>query len=200
MTKVFTSATMSLDGYVAGPDESGFDRLFRWHRSGDVPVPLGLKDHAFHLSEASAIHWRDLYATTGAGVIGRRLFDLTDGWGGDPPAGDAVFVVTHNPPESWKDRKTRVPYTFVTGGVESAIGQAKAAANGRNVSVNCGTIARQALEAGLLDEVWVDLIPVLLGDGVQLLGTLKDGPFDLEGPLSVIQGNGVTHLRYRVTR
>jgi dihydrofolate reductase len=200
MTKVYTSATMSLDGFIAGPGESGFDRLFRWHDSGDVEIPM--LGHTLRLSEPSAIHWREMMATTGAGVIGRRLFDLTSGWGGRTPGGHPCFVVTHHAPEDWKDRETEVPFTFVTeGGVERAIELAKAAADGGNVSVNGGTIAGQALELGLLDEVWVDLMPVFLGDGVPLLSGLAGdgGPVDLEGPISVLQGNGVTHLRYRVT-
>ncbi|MFD0851623.1 deaminase, partial [Actinomadura adrarensis] len=73
MTKVYTSATISLDGFIAGPGESGFDRLFRWHDSGDVEIPM--LGHTLRLSEPSAIHWREMMATTGAGVIGRRLFD-----------------------------------------------------------------------------------------------------------------------------
>jgi dihydrofolate reductase len=197
MSKIYTSATMSLDGYIAGPGESGFDRLFRWHESGDVPIPLF--DWTMHLSEPSAMHWRDMMATTGAGVIGRRLFDLTGGWGGRTPGGHPCFVVTHSVPEGWKDRETEVPFTFVTeGGVARAIELAKAAADGRNVSVSGGNLAGQALNAGLLDEFWFDLVPVLLGDGVRMVDKLQDLPVSLEGPITLIQGNGVTHLRYRI--
>ncbi|XVQ14395.1 dihydrofolate reductase family protein [Spirillospora sp. CA-255316] len=200
MTKVYTTASMSLDGYIAGPGESGFDRLMRWHDSGDVEIPM--MGRTLRMSEASAIHWREMAGGAGAGVIGRRLFDLTGGWGGNSPTGGPVFVVTHGFPEHWKDRETAVPFTFVTeGGVENAIEQAKAVADGKNVNVAAGTIARQALELGLLDEVWVDLAPVFLGSGVPLLRGLNgDAPVDLEGPISVLQGNGVTHLRYRVAR
>ncbi|MFD0851734.1 dihydrofolate reductase family protein, partial [Actinomadura adrarensis] len=132
-----------------------------------------------------------------------RLFDLTGGWGGRTPGGHPCFVVTHSAPEDWKDRETEVPFTFVTeGGVARALELAKAAADGRNVSVNGGTIARQALELGFLDEVWVDLAPVFLNEGVPLLSGLtgNNTPVALEGPISVLQGNGVTHLRYRVAR
>lgn len=201
MGKVYATASMSLDGYIAGPGESGFDRLMRWHDSGDVEVPV--LGRTFRMSQASAIHWREMAGAAGAGVIGRRLFDLTDGWGGNSPTGEPVFVVTHRFPEHWRDRETSAPFTFVTeGGVAAAIEQAKAAADGKDVNVAAGTMARQALELGLLDEVWVDLSPVFLGDGVPFMSGLKgdDAPVDLEGPVSVLQGNGVTHLRYRVVR
>ncbi|MCQ0005577.1 dihydrofolate reductase family protein [Actinomadura madurae] len=199
MTKVYTTASMSLDGFIAGPQESGFDRLHRWHDSGNVAIPMLSGKMTLRLSEASALHWREMAGTAGAGVIGRRLFDLTNGWGGDSPTGEPVFVVTHSVPDDWNDRDTTVPFTFVTDGVASAIEQAKAVAGDKYVNVAAGTIARQALELGLLDEVWIDLMPVFLGAGVPYLSELG-GPVDLEGPIATLQGNGVTHLRYRVAR
>jgi dihydrofolate reductase len=107
-------------------------------------------------------------------------------------------VVTHTVPEGWP--RDDAPFTFVTDGIESAIEQAKALAGDKVVGVNGGTIASQCLDAGLLDEVWVDLVPVLLGGGVRFFDQLQGAPFELEGPVSVVEGSDVTHLRYRVRR
>ena len=107
-----------------------------------------------------------------------------------------VVVVTHSVPEGWP--RDDAPFTFVTDGIERAVEQAKALAGDRVVGVNGGTIASQCLNAGLLDEVWVDLVPVLLGGGTPFFDQLKAAPVELEGPVSVVQGSDVTHLRYRV--
>ncbi len=89
---------------------------------------------------------------------------------------------------------------FVTGGIEAAVEKAKEIAGGRNVGVNGGTIASQCLDAGLLDEVHIDLAPVILGGGTTFFSGLTNAPVELEGPLSVVEGDSVTHLRYRVVR
>lgn len=198
MTKVYTSAAMSLDGYIAGPQDTGFDLLFKYYNNGDVVVPTANPDITMRMSAVSAKHFRTHLDETGALVVGRRLFDLTSAWGGSHPVGTPVVVLTHNPPP---DRpKGSTPFTFATGGIESAVAQAKELAGDRVVAVNGGTIARQCLDAGLLDEIWVDLVPVLLGDGIPYFDQLKGAPVELEGPVSVIEGTGVTHLRYRVNK
>jgi dihydrofolate reductase len=196
VTKVFTSASMSLDGYVSGPAETGFDYLFRWYGHGDVEVPTSQSDRTFRTSAASAEHIRNIVDTVGVLVVGRRLFDLTSGWGGNHPFGVPVVVVTHTVPEGWP--RQDAPFTFVTEGIESAIERSKALAGDKAVGVNGGTIARQCLNAGLLDEIWVELVPVLLGGGTPFFDQLKGAPVELEGPTSVVEGIDVTHLRYRV--
>jgi dihydrofolate reductase len=133
---------------------------------------------------------------TGALVVGRKLFDLTDGWDGIHPLGCPVVVVTHSVPDGWP--REGAPFTFVTDGIERAVEQAKELAGGKVVGVNGGTIARQCLDAGLLDEIWVDLAPVLLGGGTPFFAELQRAPVELEGPLSVVQGVDVTHMRFRV--
>ncbi|MFI5755088.1 dihydrofolate reductase family protein [Streptomyces sp. NPDC051569] len=193
---VHTSASMSLDGYIAGPGGSGFDRLFAWYGNGEVPVPTAQDDRTFTMSPVSAEAWHATVARTGALVVGRRLFDLTSGWGGNHPIGCPVVVVTHSVPADWPHRDA--PFTFVTDGIESAVERAKALAGDKAVGVNGGTIASQCLNARLLDEVWVDLVPVLLGGGTPLFDRLTHVPVELDGPLSIAQGTGVTHLRYRV--
>jgi dihydrofolate reductase len=195
MSKVYTGATMSLDGYIAGPVESGFDKLFKWYGNGDVEVPTADPELTMRLTQVSAGHFRSVIDMTGALVVGRTLFDVTSGWGGRHPLDKPVVVLTHNPPEDWPDD---TPFTFVTDGIEAAIEQAKALAGDKVVGVNGGTIASQCLNAGLLDEVWIDLVPVLLGDGTPFFDGLTGAPVELDGPLSVTEGVDVTHLRYRV--
>ncbi|SCE76774.1 Dihydrofolate reductase [Micromonospora viridifaciens] len=196
MTKVMTGATMSLDGYIADASHGGFEYLFQWYGNGDVETSTANPDLTMRTSAASAEHLRELNERTGALVVGRRLFDMTNGWGGRHPMDVPVVVVTHHVPEGW-DREGD-SFVFVTDGIENAIDRAKALAGDKQVGVNGGTIATQVMEAGLLDEVHVDLVPVLLGDGVPLFSGLKIAPVQLGGPTKVVQGNDVTHLAYRV--
>lgn len=196
MTKVTTGATMSLDGYIADASHGGFEHLFQWYGNGDVETLMA--GMTVRTSAASAEHLRALRERTGALVVGRRLFDMTNGWGGRHPMDVPVVVVTHQVPEGW-DRESD-SFVFVTDGIEAAIDRAKALAGDKEVGVNGGTIAAQVAEAGLLDEVHVDLVPVVLGDGIPLLAGLKNAPVLLDGPTNVVQGNGVTHLAYRVRK
>ncbi|KAF0649024.1 hypothetical protein K701_15720 [Streptomyces fradiae ATCC 10745 = DSM 40063] len=200
MAKVYTTASMSLDGYVSGPGETGFDRLFAWYGNGDVAVETAHPELALRLTEVSAAYWRRVASETGALVVGRKLFDLTEGWGGTHPLGVPVVVVTHTLPDGWP--REGAPFHFVTDGgtrgVERAVALARELAGGKDVAVNAGTIARQCLDAGLVDEVGVDLVPVLLGGGTPFFAGLRGAPYELEGPVSLAEGDRVTHLRYRV--
>ena len=198
MGKVYTGASMSLDGFIAGYDGSGFDQLFQWYGNGDVSIPTADPGMTISVTPASAGHWTAIRDRTGVLVVGRRLFDFTKGWNGNHPLGLPVVVVTHREPEDWPH--SDAPFTFVTGGIEAAIAAAQAIAGDKIVGVNAGTIASQCAAAGLLDEVWVDLVPVFLGGGVPYVRTLGDGPLVLDGPLESTQGNRVTHLRYAVRK
>ena len=198
MGKVYTGASMSLDGYIAGYDGSGFDQLFQWYGNGDVSVPTADPGMTFSLTPESAAHWAAIREQTAVLVVGRRLFDFTNGWNGNHPLGLPVVVVTHAAPEDWAHPDA--PFTFVSGGIEAAIARAQEIAGDKIVAVNAGTIASQCAHAGLLDEVWVDLVPVVLGGGVPLLRTLGAGPIVLDGPLEHTQGNRVTHLRFAVRK
>jgi dihydrofolate reductase len=111
--------------------------------------------------------------------------------------GVPTFVVTHSVPQEWVYEGS--PFTFVTDGLESAVEQARAVAGDMNVAVGAASIAQQCIRAGLLDEIHVDLVPVLLGDGIRLFGHLGAGPIELEST-EVIEGAGVTHLTFRVVR
>jgi dihydrofolate reductase len=118
-----------------------------------------------------------------------------NGWGGTHPLNRPVVVLTHNIPDDWPAEGAN--FTFVTEGIEAAVDRAKQLADDKIVGVNGGNIARQCLDAGLLDEIWVELVPVLLGSGVRFFDQLEHVPVLLDGP-EVTEGKGVTHLRYRV--
>jgi dihydrofolate reductase len=198
MSKVTTGATMSLDGYIADADHGGFEYLFKWYGAGDVEVPTGNPNMTFKVSAASADHLRRLNEGLGALVVGRRLYDMTNAWGGRHPMDLTTVVVTHRRPDDRPEDDEN--FVFVTDGIEDAVARAKEIAGDKDVGVNGGEIARQCFDAGLLDEVHVDLVPVFLGSGIPLLGPIKDAPAELEGPISAVEGKGVTHLSYRVVR
>jgi dihydrofolate reductase len=204
MGKVVFNNSVSLDGYVAGPNDSpdnplgdGGGQLFNWYFSGDTPVKAPGNVPEFKLSKESARHFEEGIASIGAMVAGRRMFDIAGGWNGDPPGSVPCFIVTHNPPRAWV--KAGSLFTFVTDGVESAVRQAKAAAGGKNVAISSASIAQQCLKAGLLDEIYIDLVPVLLGGGVRLFEDTGRAPVPLE-TIQVIQAPGVTHLGFRVVK
>lgn len=200
MSKVYTGASMSLDGYISGPGETGFEHLFKWMGNGDVEVTTADPELTMRMTEGNARHFRELLDLTGALVVGRKLFDFTKGWGGRHPMDLPVVVLTHSVPDGWEQEGES--FVFVTDGIEAAVAKAREIAGDRNVAVNGGQMAKQALDAGLLDEVGVDLVPVLLGDGTRLfdLPGSATSPTEFEGPYKVVQGTGVTHLRYRVIR
>jgi dihydrofolate reductase len=201
MGKVSAGATMSLDGFIAGPHDTGFDMLFRWYSAGGVEVPMPDSSAGVppsRVSAASAELMRREQAGWGALVVGRHLYDLTNAWGGRHPLGVTTVVLTHRSPEDRPEADEN--FVFVTDGIGAAVAKAKEIAGDRDVAVNGGQMARQALEAGLLDEIGIDLVPVLLGVGTKLIADPALPPMQLEGPTLVVQGSGVTHLRYRVIK
>jgi len=200
MGKVVANASMSLDGYVAKPDNT-IGRLFDWLQSGDVAIPTPAGDFTVHLTPPSAQHWRQWVSSVGALVCGRTLFDFTQGWQGRHTMDVPVVVVTHQVPTDWVDAHPDAPFTFVTDGVEAAVAKAKDIAGDRVVAVTGGTIAGQCLELGLLDEVAVDLVPVLMGEGNRpFFGRLSPQDVPLGDPTIAIQGDRVTHLVFPVRR
>lgn len=193
MTKIYTGASMSLDGYVSGPGESGFEHLFKWYGNGDVVVETADPNLTMRMTEMGAAHFRKHRELTGALVVGRKLYDSTNAWGGRHPLDVPVVVLTHHPPGPDNDS-----FVFVTEGIEAAIAKARELAGDKIVGLNSGQIAGQALAAKLLDEIWVDLVPVLLGGGTPFFSQFEGAPVALEGPLSIGDDKDVTHLRYRV--
>jgi dihydrofolate reductase len=200
MAKVTFNMSMSLDGFVAGPNDE-VDQLFQWYFSGDSDFQFPGSPFAFKLSEASAKYLREGSSGVGAVITGRRTFDLANAWGGNPPLGVHHFVVTHRVPQEWV--KEDSPFTFVTGGVESAVAQAKsytaAKMGDKDVTLSSADTLRQALKAKVVDEINIDLVAILLGKGVSLFEHLGIEPIELE-QLEAIAGTGVTHLRYRVIK
>jgi dihydrofolate reductase len=204
MGKVATGLSMSLDGFIAGPNDGpeaplgdGGERLFAWYSGGDTDYRLPGTEMVFKVSPQSAELLREAHSKMGAFVTGRRTFEIANGWGGSPPLGAPTFVVSHTVSQEWVYEGS--PFTFVTDGLESAVEQAKAVAGDKDVAVSAASIVQQCIEAGLLDEIHVDLVPVLLGGGVRLFDQLGAGPIELEST-GVVEGAGVTHLTFRVVK
>src|SRR4051812_14545753 len=162
MGKVISSATMSIDGYIALPDNN-IGPLFDWYDAGTIEVATADPKFKFHLTQESKDYWESWVPNVGAIVCGRALFDFVDGWGGAHPIGAPVVVLTHNPPTDWKHDKGNT--YFVSDGIKAAIDKAQEIAGDKIVSVTAGEIASQCLDEGLLDEVSIDLAPVVLGRG-----------------------------------
>ena len=204
MGKVAMGLSMSLDGFIAGPNDGpqsplgeGGERLFAWFSGGETEYRLPGTEMVFNVSPQSAELLGEAHSKMGAFVTGRRTFDIANGWGGNPPLGVPTFVVSHTVPQEWVYEGS--PFTFVTDGVESAVEQARAVAGDKDVAVGAASIVQQCIRAGLLDEIHVDLVPVLLGDGVRLFDDLGTGPIDLQST-QVVEGTGVTHLTFRVVK
>ncbi|MBE3000720.1 dihydrofolate reductase family protein [Nocardiopsis sp. HNM0947] len=191
MGKAIMYNVVSVDGFVADEnDQPG--PLFDWYFNGDVP----LDDNGWMtVSQASYDHTRPYWGQIGTTIVGRHVFDLTNGWDGTPPGGgEHVVVVTHRPaPEDWDPE---APFHFVEG-IEAAMAKAQELAGDRVVNVAAGDVGGQVFAAGLIDEVRMDVAPVVLGSGKRFFGSVHAQHL-LDGPDVVIQGNRVLHLSYRV--
>jgi dihydrofolate reductase len=194
---------VSVDGFIADENDD-VGSLHEWYYNGDTPITEGGDqdyDHSgagagFKVSSASAEYVRAMWEAIGTIVMGRKLFDQVNGWEGRPPAGDHVVVVSHRPkPEGWHPEAS---YHFVDD-VTKAIDKAQELAGERTIAVNAGDVGSQILAAGLVDEVAMDLVPVVFGSGVRYFGNIN-GQHLLEDPDVVIQGDRVLHLRFKVRR
>jgi dihydrofolate reductase len=212
MTIVTAQMSVSVDGFYAGPkhtdvetwldgpEAAGFFRVTRWAIDAEAwRQRLGFKGGEQNTnSEVIA----ETYESAGAYVMGRRMADGGEiPWGDDPPFRAPVFVVT-NRPRQRLDRQGGTSFTYVTDGIESAIEQARAAANGKNVAIaGGGTLLRQTIKLGVIDELELHVAPVILGAGMSLLGP-EIGLADKEGidltPSRVIAAPDVTHIRYEL--
>jgi dihydrofolate reductase len=194
MSKVVLYMSMSVDGFIAGPDDGpdhglgiNGERLHAWLRAGGV-------DPASHrpVDGPGATVFDEVMAT-GAVIVGRRTFDFAGGWAGDHHDGVPIFVLTHAAPDEPAPGSAR----YVTDGIESCVAQAKAAAGGRDILLHGAATAQECLRAGLLDEMELQLMPVLLGQGRRLFEDLPPDHIEME-LLRALDGPGVLHLRYRV--
>ena len=199
MSTVIANASMSLDGYIA-KDDNTIGRLFDWLQNGEVALPTPAGDITMHLSPPSAEYWQRWFSSLGALVCGRTLFDFTGGWGGRHTMDVPVVVVTHEVPTDWVEAHPDAPFHFVTDGIEAAVAKAQEIAGDRDVAVAAGTIAGQCLELGLLDEVAIDLVPVVMGGGRPFFGGgVGVADYPLGDATGCIQGDRVTHLMFPVT-
>jgi dihydrofolate reductase len=215
MARLTVGISMSLDGFVAGPNQT-------------LEQPLGEGGDQLHQWAFAAVSWRERHGlsggesnpdsevveeslrATGATVMGRRMFSGGQGpweddtnangwWGEDPPFHHPVFVLTHHPREP-VTMQGGTTFTFVTNGIQAALEQARVAAGDKDVTIGGGAeVVQQYLAAGLLDELEIHLVPVLLGGGVRLLDNLGAGQVELQSTRA-IQSPTVTHLRYRVVK
>jgi dihydrofolate reductase len=215
MTKLVCDISMSLDGFVAGPDQTlehplgeGGEQLHEWV----FGLASWRERHGLEggTSDADSEVVQETVDRTGATVMGRRMFSggagpwqddpNADGWWGDePPFRTPVFVLTHHARET-VTKAGGTTFTFVTDGLGVALEQAQAAAGDKDVAIAGGaSVVQQALDAGLLDELQIHVAPVLLGGGIRLFGDLRTEGIKLEST-RVIESPGVTHLRYRVVK
>jgi dihydrofolate reductase len=200
--KVIAAVAVSVDGFAAGPGDGpgqplglGGEQLFTWFEDGDTP---GRFYPWMKMSGASAAAFDGFIARIGAVITGRRTYDIAQAWHGQGEVpGAPLFVLTHHIPDQVPP--TNVPYTFVTDGITSAVRQALAAAAGKDVRLMGASIIQQCLQTALLDELTIELVPILLGRGVRLLDHLEPATTSLD-LVRVVDAPGVTHLTYQVTR
>jgi dihydrofolate reductase len=194
MGKVVAQLAMSVDGFIADQDDR-CEVLFGFYDDGPVSVNLSEGYPELHVSQATADLLVHEVARLGATVVGRRLYDLTHGWNGHTSGEVPMVVLTHEPPEDWP--RDGVPIHFVSGAA-AAVAKAQQLAGDKDVSIAGATATREVLDAGLLDEIVVSLVPVIMGEGIPwFAGSL--GPVVLSDP-EIIADRGVTHLRYRVLK
>jgi dihydrofolate reductase len=200
MGAVIVDLTVSLDGFIAGPDDGpalplgrNGERLFTWMTAGPEANRVEARLAPPNASTVVVDEW---LTDTGAIISGRRTFDIANGWKDGHPIDVPIFVVTHDAPTQgeWSPQ-----VQFVTDGVDRALELARDAAGDLLVSISGASVAQQLLRAGKLDEIQVSVVPLLLGGGVRLFDHLGTDPIALE-QTRVIESDGVTHLRYRVKR
>jgi dihydrofolate reductase len=198
MARVIMQAVVSVDGFIAYPDDS-VGPLFDWYGNGDTEVSARASGWTFRVSRASAAYVQPFWDAIRVTVIGRHLFDTTNGWDGKPAAGDELVVVTHRPlPREWLAAHPDAPFR-TAGSVEAGIALARELAGDGLVAVTAGDVGGQAFSAGLVDEVAMDVVPVVLGEGVRFFGG-HTGTVLLGDPDQVVRGDRVLHLHYTVRK
>ena len=196
MSKVIAGFSMSLDGFVADPDD-GVDQVFKWYSAGGIDAAVMTGDQTFAMAREGAEFIEEAGRGAGVLVTARRTFDIAHAWGGKHPMDVPMVVVTHTVPEEWADREGS-PFTFVTDGVPEAIDVARQIAGGKDVVVGAPSVTQQCLQLGLLDAIHIDLAPVVLGRGVRLFDHLAKSVALL---VSEASGNPhVTHITYQVIK
>ena len=187
MAKTVLYMSMSLDGYIAGPNETDENGL------GDGGGRL--HDWVFPPEGGVNLQIHDEFMSTGAVVAGRGTFEPASGWGGDHHDGVPIWVISRKPAPAWTSDWANVHYTNDVG---TAFGEARSAAGDRHVLVHGASTAQRAIAAGILDEMEIHLIPVLLAGGRRLFDHLDPEQRELERMRVLVGEGGVTHLRYRI--
>ena len=203
MGKVVGFITMSMDGFVAGPNDrlgaglgDGGERLHYWHFGGPFTYDDDARGTLGSPSEVDQSYLDGLFSSGGAWLVGRTMYDLADGWGDDPGFGVPVFVVTHRPQETVV--KGNTTFEFVTDGIDAALERARTAVGDKNVIVMGGAdLLRQYLDAGVVEELTLTIAPVLLGGGKRLFDGIERTDLGFERT-AVIESPYATHLRYEV--
>jgi len=202
MAKVVIDMSMSLDGFIAGPGDGpelplggrGGEHLFDWYFNGDTPY----EGTMFTPKGANRQVVAEMFERAGAMLTGRRTYDITNGWNGTHPVkGIPVVILTHKPPAKVPTGKSQL--VFVTDGIESAVAKAKALAQDKDVGIGGASVAQQALRAGLVDQLYLHISPILLGDGVRLFDNLGNQAIPLRKIASIDAGD-VSHQRFTVLR
>jgi dihydrofolate reductase len=211
MSSVTCQISISLDGFVAGPNQSlenpigeGGMRLHQWvFATASWRAQHGLGGGT-RTADSEVVD--ELFQNVGAYIMGRKMFGGGDGpwdetwtgwWGDEPPYHVPVFVLTHHPRKPLSKRGGTI-FTFVTEGIDSALEQARSAAGDKDVEIAGGArTVQQYLAAGRLDELYLHIVPVILGAGERLLENVGDPAFEA---VKVIASPGVTHIKYRIVR
>jgi dihydrofolate reductase len=201
MAKVVIDVSVSLDGYVAGPNDGhkyplgqrGGEHIFDWFTTGDKPA------HGSELFKPEGNNVQvvdEMVERAGAMLTGRRTYEITNGWGGSHPIkGLPIVIMSHSVPRDIPKGDSEI--IFVTDGIKNAVEKAKAAAGDKDVGIGGASVAQQALKAGLVDEIYLHVAPYILGNGVRLFDHLGDDSIKLE-QISTLEGPMAAHLRYRV--
>lgn len=211
MSTVTCQISISLDGFAAGPNQSlehplgeGGERLHEWAYPTETFNALHGREGGERGTDSDVL--AAAFEGVGAHIMGRRMFGGGDGpwdetwtgwWGEEPPFRAPVFVLTHHPRDPLP-MKGGTTFTFVTEGIEAALERARAAAGGGRVSIGGGArTIQQYLAAGLLDELYLHVVPVILGAGERLLDNVGDPELE---PVKVVASPGVTHVKYRIVK
>jgi dihydrofolate reductase len=196
MGRVFVDISMSLDGFIAGPNDD-VDPLHEWlYGLKGFREPHGMEGGT---TDPDSEVIDEAMKRSGAVIVGRRMYELADGWGDNPPFHKPVFVLTHHGREPLV-KEGGTTFTFVTDGAASALAQARAVAGDRDISIGGGaSTVQQYLGAGLVDEMQIHIVPILLGAGIRLFEDIGPGLVKLETS-RVIESPAVTHLGFRVLR
>ena len=199
MGDIVMANVVSGDGLIADQHDD-IGPLFDWYFNGDTELSATASGWTFRVSRTSADYVQPIWDAIKVTVIGRHLFDTTNGWDGKPAAGDELVVVTHRPlPEEWLAAHPDAPF-HTADSVEAGIALAKELAGDGLVDVTAGDVGGQALALGLVDSVAIDVVPVVFGRGKKFFGDFADAHLVLGDPDVVVQGSGVLHLRYPVRR